>query len=408
MILRLLSLALLPCLLHAAFDARSSRFRKAVMIPAGSQFAVIPLDREALAGARADLADLRIVWHNQEQPYVLGTAAARTDSRAVFATLVDQAYLPGVGVQVVLDLAARGLHNRVRFQTGEVNFRSKVKIETSDNRERWATVRSDAEIFDFSTDDRHVWSLDVTYPDSTRRYVRVTIAAWKRPYSLASATLDVYRNTPAARTALGSFTPPGEPDVESKALLYVLDLGSANLPVDCLEFDFGEGYFQRAVDVESSDDQKEWRSLERGVLARLPGETAASVEFAPSRQRYLRVRLYHGDDPPVEVRRIGASCVERYLTIQPKPGGDYWLYYGRPDAGPAQYDLAAVLARANPAPAVRASVEPQQANPAYVTPPPNAGPWTERHPALLYTVLILAVLGLGLIAVRQLREGQKK
>jgi hypothetical protein len=43
---------------------------------------------------------------------------------------------------------------------------------------------------------------------------------------------------------------------------------------------------------------------------------------------------------------------------------------------------------------------PQEANPIYRPPPPPKKPWSEQHPAILYTVLGGAVLALGIATFR--------
>ena len=82
----------------------------------------------------------------------------------------------------------------------------------------------------------------------------------------------------------------------------------------------------------------------------------------------------------------------RFFTAQ---AGSYWLYYGSSDARAPSYDRAAVLARQGDKEAVEWTAGAQQPNPAYRPPVPPERPWSERHPAILYTVLGAAILGLG-------------
>ena len=386
------------------FASRSYPFRKAIQIPGGASLAVVPLDRDTLAYSRADLADLRVVPDTGEQPYVLREDAERIEETVVPSRLLSRTYLPDIGVQAVLELnGAR--HNHVRLETGEKNFRSSVLVEVSGDRQHWNQIRA-GEIFDVSTPERQVSSLAVDYPEATHRYLRLTAVAWKDAAKFAAAVVSAYRKSPARRTELGTFTVPGHEDAATKSTVYLLDLGIVNLPVDRLDFDVGGAYFHRAVDIESSKDQKEWRIVTRGMLSRLPGEDLSTVGFPPSRQRFLRVRLFNGDDNPLEVRRITATCVERQITIQPRSAQERWLYYGRPDAAAPQYDLGAVLARTgSPAP-VRATLGMQEANPLYES--TESQPWTERHPILLYGVLGVVVLGLIIVALRLLAQFQDR
>ena len=74
--------------------------------------------------------------------------------------------------------------------------------------------------------------------------------------------------------------------------------------------------------------------------------------------------------------------------------------YGNPDARQPEYDFGKVLASERNLRVARTTLGKQERSPAYVPPPPKKRPWTEEHPALLWTVLITAVLGLGGISVR--------
>jgi hypothetical protein len=64
------------------------------------------------------------------------------------------------------------------------------------------------------------------------------------------------------------------------------------------------------------------------------------------------------------------------------------------------YDFAAILSRQAPLPETTPLVGEWKRNPDYRSPTEPAKPWSERHPALLYGVLGVAVVGIGLVTVR--------
>ena len=64
-----------------------------------------------------------------------------------------------------------------------------------------------------------------------------------------------------------------------------------------------------------------------------------------------------------------------------------------------EYDLASVLARQS-LPEHAWTLERQEPNPLYRPPTPPKKPWSEQHPAMLYTVLGGAVLALGIATLR--------
>ncbi len=81
------------------------------------------------------------------------------------------------------------------------------------------------------------------------------------------------------------------------------------------------------------------------------------------------------------------------------------LYYGDAKLVSPVYDYAKLFAR-DPNAAL-AELGSPVANPEY-TPRPDDRPWSERHAWLLWAALIIAVLGLGTIALRGLKSNDAK
>ena len=98
--------------------------------------------------------------------------------------------------------------------------------------------------------------------------------------------------------------------------------------------------------------------------------------------------------------RVYVETLKRIFKFLPASAGDVWLYYGNPSASPPVYDLGAILGRQAPIPETTAVIGEWKLNPDYRPPPGQEKPWSERYPAVLYTVLGLAVVGMGLVTVR--------
>jgi hypothetical protein len=89
--------------------------------------------------------------------------------------------------------------------------------------------------------------------------------------------------------------------------------------------------------------------------------------------------------------------IERDLCFEADGNGGYLLFYGDPALAAPRYDYARLFA-----PQVNASqvtAGPEQPNPAY-QPRPDARPFTEKHPALLWMALVVVIALLGVVAVR--------
>lgn len=387
-------------LASAAFTPSAWRFRQ--QIPAGSEstISVVPLNAAVYRAARADLADLRVVHDGREAPYILERLSAREEDREIPAEIVDKS-ISGGALQLTLAARRGDRHNRVRIATPRTNFRQPVTVETSDDNRHWSIARNDAELFDFTEKGYAVSVLSVDYPASTRPYVRLTIAGWRDLDAVSGAWLRFTQKTPAVRVALADLSPKIARDSETRSTVLTLDPGAA-LPCSRLEFEIATPRFSRALEVESSPNGKDWNVAVRGVLARVEKSETPALDFPEVHGRYFRIRVFNRDDQPLEFQRVRMLADERRVKFESAGGGNWWLYYGNPEAKAPEYDLAAVLPHDSAAVVVLKAGS-EQTNPDYRPPPPVERPWTERHPTVLYVTLGLAVVVLGAVTIRFLR-----
>ncbi len=395
-----------PLALWAAdFDATRWQYRCRIYVDQPDRMQVLVLNRGIYERSRPDLGDLRVTRNGREVPYLLEALPEKDESREAPAKVIDRAVLSGTGLQVTLDAGERKVrHSQVRLVTGEKNFRQLVRLEASDDARNWFTVRENGYIFDFSEGGRRAQVLDVDYPVSTRRYLRATIYGWQRTDAVEEARLWLHERQEAVRDVVAAPPPSRREDPQTKSTLLELDLGTSGVPHDLVRLESDSRSFHRAVDVEYSDDGRDWRLLRHTVIYQIPGERSLHISFPERTERYLRLRIANGDDEPIAVTRVQIEVTRRQVKIPPYSlGGDYFLYFGNPAARPPVYDLSAVLSRQEPLPEASPDLRPWQRNPSY-QPPPDQRPWTERHRALFYAVLLLSVAGMLLLTVYFLRK----
>ncbi|MGH9665888.1 MAG: DUF3999 family protein [Bryobacteraceae bacterium] len=385
----------------AAFTPSAWQFRRPLPVGVAPAVSALRLDAGIYRGARTDLADLRIVHDGREVPYVLERLSTRIEDREVPADVLDKS-ISGGALHLTLATHNGVRHNRVRISTPRTNFRQRVTVETSDDNRRWSVVRDDAEVFDFTEKDRTISVLSVDYPESTRPYVRLTIRGWSDPDFVSGAWIRFHREAPAVRVTLASLSPQRVEDAAMRSTLLTLDFGAA-LPCNRLEFDSATPRFSRAAEVEFSAGEKQWTFAARGVLARREPADKVALDLAELHSRYLRVHVFNRDDRPLDFERVRVEADERRVTFESAGGGAWWLYYGNPEAKAPEYDLAAVLPHDKTISAILLNAGDAQTNPDYRPPAPLERPWTERHPALLYATLALAIVLLGAATIRFLR-----
>jgi len=99
---------------------------------------------------------------------------------------------------------------------------------------------------------------------------------------------------------------------------------------------------------------------------------------------------------------IQLQSLERRLYFEPQGKNSLKLYYGDEKLTAPVYDYAKFF-KAEPA-AAQAQLGPGTHNLAY-TGRPDDRPWSERHKAILWLAMLLAVAVLALFAIRGLQAG---
>ncbi len=389
----------------APLDLPAWKYRKRIPLTPGDGLAVVKLDREVYIGAQSDLGDVRVVRNGAEVPFYWQTFDRRVDEQAVAGQkLFDMSVVDGPAVQFTIEVGDV-LHNLVRIYTTQHNFRQRVRIEASEDNRHWATLRDDGAIFDFTQDSRQFRALDVNYsPGSGKPYLRVTIFGWDKISNVQAASVYYEIARPDVWEALATIHPRVAEDPKTQSTVATLDLGVEGLPIDRIVPEVTSPQFHRAVTVEASADGKDWSFLSQGIIARGPRTSSTreslGIPIPETRRRYLRVQIYNRDDQPIQLGQIQLEGMVRKVTFLVPAAGEYWLYYGNPSSHAPSYDLGILLASRAHASEDSWILGPAEVNPAYHPPPPPKKPWSEKHPAILYTVLGGAVLALGIATLR--------
>jgi Protein of unknown function (DUF3999) len=392
-------------LLRADFEPSSWKFRRPLPVEAKVPIAVVNIDRGIYVHSQPGLSDLRVVSGQGELPYVLERMSGSRQRTEVSSNQpLNQGVTASGDLELTVDVGTGQRHNGIRLSTNRANFRQRVGVATSDDGRAWTRVRDDGYIFDFSQDEQHVSVLDVGYPVSSRRYVRLTVYGWNDPKAVGQAWITLDKNEVPVRDVMATLKADPRQDTKTQSTLYSWDLGVSGIPYDQLTLVVGSPAFERAARVETSQDGTDWQRLADGVLSRFEKEESLTVELPESHDRYLRLRIYNRDDQPIAVETATLSVVRSQLKFKPPAGGSYWLYYGNADAHTPSYDLREQMAREGPLPEATISAGPEEPNPAYREKPVPAKPWSEQHQGILYITLALAVVSMGVITVRFLRK----
>lgn len=349
-------------------------------------------------------ADFRIVdAQGAERPFILhANRGGRTlDRRSVVP--LEPAVVDGNVRQIIVDAGVNGArHNSMRLHIEtKSNLLARVEVAVSSDLVDWRVVREAAPIYVLRADGMGE-NTDVTYPDSVSRYVRVRVSDGGEAFSIRSAEIGLEQSTVAEHVSADVAL--GEPTQSSGRTVWASSGNSSHVPVSRVAFVSAEAPFFRSVSVEATDDGRRWQVVATGEVLRvfdaLGSREWLSIDVPERYARRWRVTVDNRNDAAVADLRPTLMTTPRYVVFRADSGESYTLLYGHPRAEAPRYDLA----RLTPSTAIDAAplvaIGAETENAAWVDP----APWTERYDALLWVVLLLAVIVIGVVAIRTLRS----
>ena len=389
------------------------RYERPILgIPPTARETCVALDADLFARAAPQLADLRLYRDNAETPYAIRQAAPVEAAAQTLPPL----NLGAQGRDTVFDAAMpEGTYSDVEVAIEAENFLATVTVTGSQTqRDAGGTKLGTFTIFDLSAQ-KLGRSTVLHLPPSDFRYLHFRVNGPVAPDRITGlSVLRVPEKEPAYR-AVAEAAHVREENHRTIAEFTI----PAHLPVDRVVFVVGEEprSFSREVAVsvlptslprEANDEEPPQPEVYSGRLIRLHTvengrrideehlaiDTPFAVSLAPTK---WTVAVANGDDAPLPLSSVQLTMLQRELCFEADGRSRYTLFYGDAALAAPHYDYAALhVGEIEPA---EAAVSQQQVNPGY-KPRPDARPITDRHPALLWSALVVVLLALGTIALR--------
>jgi hypothetical protein len=401
---RLGTLSLLLCaLVFAAEPAAAPNFFKYVRemkTPSPEGQAYFVLDRVMWENTRRDLGDIRIYAAGTEVPYSLQVQRGGRSLEQSAARLYDLA-ASGAATEFKLEPDAAE-YDSIHFDLKSRNFVTQATVEASEDGSRWSKLATGT-IFDF-TDEKLGSNFDVKLPSAARfRRLRVAIADHVPVKDVQGASMAM-----VAERGASWMTMPAEPKITQAGKETVVEWdSSAAMPLERVQFEVGDPNlnFARAVTLRDAGGQviatgeltrvhlkREGRSIDREELG---------IDVSGAGSKHFKLTIQNGDDRGLPITRVLPLSYERRVYFDPQGKTALQVYFGDEKVGPPVYDYARFFHE--DAKAQAATLEPSSANPNY-TGRADDRPWSERNKWVLWVVMIVAVLGLGAVAVRGMRN----
>jgi hypothetical protein len=362
----------------------------------------IAVDENIWRHSRPDLGDLRLYSGPTEIPYALITESGSEQRQRTTVPVLQQSTVSGK-TQFLVDMSALAEYDHVNLSLASKNFVAHANVEGSDDLhgKRWA-VLGDSILYDLSKE--NLGGNDtLRLPRSTYKYLRVNIDGPVKPQDVEGAVSEMAEEQPATWRDVG-ITPKQEQD--GKDTVFTFDV-AGNVPVERVIFslDPGQPNFQRSVEIQNENGA----GIGSGEINRIHmlrnGQKIDSedqvVSFSANRQKIIKVVIRNGDDAPLKLAGIWLQQLERRIYFDAPAQGQLTLYYGDEKLEQPVFDYAKLFLRDKTP--VAAQLGPEASNSAY-TGRPDERPWSERHPAVLWVVIAMAVLVLGGVALRSMRS----
>jgi hypothetical protein len=357
------------------------------------------VDEELWQHARPDLADLRLFDGNTQVPYALsiergGVTDAETEARIL------NLGLSGGQTEFDIDAGSVPEYDHVRLQLEAKNFVGNARVTGKDAPGRIEeTALESSTVYDFSNENLGSNFTLKLHPVSFR-YLHVRISGAVRPQDVKGATISNLQEQKARWTNVGSCEAPRNQGRSTVISCYV----APRVPVDRLQFqvDPQQVNFRRTVSITEEGLQVAGGELGRVKITR-GGTTVTSealnVNVGSRQAGHFSITIDNADNPPLSVSSVQPLSIERRVYFDPQTPAALKLYYGDPRLAAPVYDYAKFFHADGSAP--EAELGPGSANPAY-TGRPDERPWSERHKAILWIAMLVAVAVLGRLALRGL------
>jgi hypothetical protein len=383
--------------LAAAQSVDQTAFRYVRDLDAPEGLVTFEPDGPLVAHAKADLADLRIL-DSAEQQVPWRMAPAPDDSTSPLPVLFLNRGTRGERAVALLDLGANpGIHDRLVLEIPDTDFVGRVAVRGSAKRQGPFTFLSTTVIYDIAGAPP-ARSTTAVYRPSDFRFLTLSATGVS---AIDGAT--VFGGRTASPELLERPLRDLSASSQGRTTVATADLGFRNMPVDELRIRAATKLYDRPVRVEGSNSRETWAVVAEGRVYRFPGSAETTIPLQ-SRNRFLRLTIENGDDPPLEDLRVEALARPRTVLVAEGYRPPYRLLYGSSRIRPPQYDFAqAPLDRRDLASAAAASFGREGLNPAW-EPPEDTRSFFARHPAVITAVLALAAVVLFFGAFLALRR----
>lgn len=415
---------------RAEFDLKNWSWERPVDPRGATGFVRMPISPEVFDQSQPSLDDLRVLNSDGNPvPHIVywGRLHEVVKREARPAKLINPTFEAGQFSRVTLDFSEPVEKNRVRVNLSGENYRRRALVEASTDTLSWERLAEDLWLFHVPAGDKPFRIDTLDLPANNFRYLRLTV--FNMPDDPHRVTIEGADAELATRVTEKELAPvpvavtANRIDEKARQSVLEFDLGHRNLPLAVLVFDFKDPFFHRGFQLfgrnstretvrirtegawEERERETPWASITGGVFYRIREKDKAwenlKVESTSMPYRYLQVRVFNSDDPPLAFGKLAAQRRIAALIFQTWSGVQgYRLVGGNPGAGPANYDLARSMRGIED----ETLPEAQLGLGSLLKKTPELLPWTERNATVIWGALALVVVAMVFLVIRGMRQ----
>ena len=332
-------------LLATSAEAQTSfSYRRMLSGVDTSGWYALTLPNDVIKNCRTDFSDLRILQINGtdtiEAPYLLKVQVPTITEAKKELSAFNQTKKDGKQY-LTFELKKDQFVNEIVLSFAEENYDGWVTVTGSEDQKEWFEIDRQR-IISIRNENMQFTAAQLTFPKVHYRYLRLELAC-DRPLTFQSASFNNQWIEP------GIFSTPTLTwnARHSKAMQQTV------VKIDLPEYqvinhfavvmnesnDFYRTFLLERL-IDSTKTQKGWEyfydELAGGYITSFtPNEF--SFSFAHARQ--LRLTIFNGDNPPIEIKSIRVRSPQVALTARMKSNETSFLYYGNKNRSAPQYDL---------------------------------------------------------------------
>ncbi|HUS20207.1 MAG TPA: DUF3999 family protein [Terriglobales bacterium] len=393
--------ALLMIALHSvAFGQTHFKQVRPVIVSDPAKQAFLAVDESILQRIRSDMGDIRLFSASgKEVPYVLRTQRAVRYSDWTSMQVVNKGTLNGQ-TQFTVDVSVPE-YDGVELDLATKDFVTRAGVEGADDAAAkvWNNLGAYS-IYDFTKEKLGSSKIIHLKTPVRYRFLRITIGGEVMPEDVQGVNIANFQEDKAHFVPLSPQARIEQLGNHTTASWNA----SEKLPIERIgvEVEPSEVNFSRDATLYCDDRLVSHNNLSRVRLVRkgrqIESESLA-IEPSALRCKSYRLDIFNGDNPPLHITAVKPMMLERRIYFDPQGETEFKLYYEDEKTGAPVYDYAKFFEPAEAHKVAAAELKAEASNPSF-TEWPDHRPFTERHPAVLWIAMLVAVGLLGAWALK--------